>query len=70
MGKRRERKAQRERQEQARQELEALGRELRSAYAAFDDASDAALTEAVILEIGALQARYGRSLRALKALYQ
>ncbi|MBR7056851.1 MAG: DUF2508 domain-containing protein [Oscillospiraceae bacterium] len=69
MSKRKERRAAREQREQARLELLALQDDLRSAYAAFQRTADPALTEAAILEIGALQSRYGRSLQTLKALY-
>ena len=70
MGKRKERKLLAERQNQARADLAEIERGLRGAWAAFDDAEDASLAEAALLEIGALRQRYGRSLRALKALYQ
>lgn len=69
MSKRRERRAAREQREQARLELLALQNDLRSAYAVFQHTADPALTEAAILEISALQSRYGRSLQTLKALY-
>ena len=69
MSKRRERRAVRAQREQARLEVLALQDDLRSAYAAFQHTSDPALTEAAILEIRALQSRYGRSLQTLKALY-
>lgn len=69
MSKRKERRAAREQREQAKLELLALQDDLRSAYAAFQHTSDPALTEAAILEIGALQSRYGRSLQTLKTLY-
>ena len=69
MSKRRERRAVRAQREQARLEVLALQDDLRSAYAAFQHTCDPALTEAAILEIRALQSRYGRSLQTLKALY-
>lgn len=68
MSRRKERKEQLERLERARAELEELQCGLRRAYLQFDAVTDPALTEAAILEIGALQQRYGRSFRALKAL--
>ena len=69
MGKRRERRAQRERREQARGELLALLDALHASYAAFERASDPALAEAAILEIGALRSRFGREVLAAKALW-
>jgi len=52
----------------AASELDALGEALRRAYALFNRTDDPALLEASILEIGALQSRYGSVLRNIKTL--
>lgn len=58
----------RARREQAAAELLALYSELHNAYALFERTADPALTEACVLHIGALNARCGALLRALKEL--
>ena len=50
----------------ARQEIFELRSALSQAYRAFNASSDPDIVEASILEISALQARYGRMLRDLK----
>ena len=49
-----------------RQELVELRAALNSAYRIFNSSSDPSIVEASILEISALQTRYGRMLRDLK----
>ena len=53
----------------AEQEVRALHERMESAYSVFNNPADPELLEASILEIRALQSRYGCALRALKALY-
>ena len=59
---------QREFTEAAAAELARLQDGLRRAYDIFNGTADPALLEASILEIGALQSRYGALLRELKAM--
>ena len=68
MNRRRERKEQLARLALAREEVTALLSELHRVNALFDAVADPALTEAAILELGALRQRYGNSLREYKAL--
>ncbi len=68
MSSRSERRAEAERLAQARDELQALYGSLRRAYAVFEHTADPALTEAAVLEIGALQQRCGLALRGLKRM--
>ena len=70
MGNRREKKQLAQQREQARGELLGLLDALRASWTAFERAPDPATAEAAILEIGALRSRFGRDLRAAKALYE
>ena len=70
MSRRNERRAAAERRELARTELRELYARLREAYAVFEQTSDPALTEAAVLEIGALRQRCGLALRGLKRMEQ
>ena len=66
-----ERRAMREyraQKERAAAELLALYGALHEAYACFERTADPALTDACVLQIGALKARCGALLRALKEL--
>lgn len=51
----------------AQRELDELRSSLCAAYQTFNMSADQAIVEASILEIGALQARYGRLLRDFKS---
>ena len=51
----------------AQRELDELRSSLCAAYQSFNMSADQAIVEASILEIGALQARYGRLLRDFKS---
>lgn len=56
------------RMHRSRAELDALHAQLHDARTRFDSAADPALAEAAILEIGALELRYGCVLRTIKEL--
>ena len=62
------RREQRERLSAAERELSGLRDSLESAYSVFNNTADPELLEASILEIRALQSRYGCALRSLKAM--
>lgn len=64
------RKQQKERRAAAARELSGIQAQLDGSYALLNQTADPALLEACILEISALQSRYGNALRGLKSLYQ
>ena len=68
LSQRKQRRAAREQFLAAQQELLELHDELRRAYNRFNCAGDPGLVEASILEIGALQSKYGCALRTIKAM--
>jgi hypothetical protein len=68
LSKRKARLLARARRAEAEGELSALRDALRDAYRSFQRSTEPALVEASILELSALEARYGRALRNLKAL--
>ena len=59
----------RERLAEAEAELLDLRRSIAAAYDVFDHAAEDSLVEASILELAALEAKYSRALRRVKALY-
>lgn len=67
--KRRARREARARLAEAEGELLDLRRSIAAAHDVFDHAADEALVEASILELGALEAKFSRALRRVKALY-
>ena len=69
MGKRALRRERRERRAAAERELTELRDGLDAAYSVFNDTVEPELLEASILEIRALQSRYGCALRNLKIIY-
>ena len=69
MGRRAQRRERRARLAAGEEEVRALQEKLECAYSVFNNTADPELLEAAILEIRALQSRYGCSLRALKALH-
>ena len=69
MGKRALRRERRARRAAAVEELIALRAGMDAAYSVFNHTADPELLEASILEIRALQSRYGHALRNLKDLF-
>ncbi|MBR1658851.1 MAG: hypothetical protein IJ705_00855 [Oscillospiraceae bacterium] len=69
MGKRALKRERRERIAAAEQEVLALQTGLECAYSVFNNTADPEILEASILEIRALQSRYGCALRNLKSLH-
>ena len=68
MSKAAQRRERRERQAAMVQELTELRAGLDGAYSVFNHTADQEMVEASILEIGALQSKYGCLLRSLKSI--